>query len=192
MVPTAQDCSSAGLRQGKGRASMSSQGSVRVRSLLRSLFSGGTTTHSCARCGSTTHPMIFTAAIHSMAYSAGLRSRIPPRWPNSLQNTLIVNCLLPSRASTGKAALLLIGTTNLDTQRLAIWNIGEIASSNHAGALQLFRQILLASTAVPGLFPPVRINVAASRLRARRVARRRRSLNAGFSAACQRVLPGPR
>jgi predicted acylesterase/phospholipase RssA len=61
-----------------------------------------------------------------------------------------------------KGRLLLIGTTNLDTQRLAIWNMGEIASSNHAGALQLFRQILLASTAVPGLFPPVRINVAAA------------------------------
>ena len=63
-----------------------------------------------------------------------------------------------------KGRLLLIGTTNLDTQRLAIWNMGEIAASGHPRALHLFRQILLASTAVPGLFPPVRIDVDAAGL----------------------------
>lgn len=61
-----------------------------------------------------------------------------------------------------KGRLLLIGTTNLDTQRMAVWNMGEIAASGHPRALELFRQVLLASTAVPGLFPPVRINVDAA------------------------------
>lgn len=63
-----------------------------------------------------------------------------------------------------KGRLLLIGTTNLDTQRLAVWNMGEIAASGHPRALHLFQQILLASTAVPGLFPPVHINVQATGL----------------------------
>lgn len=63
-----------------------------------------------------------------------------------------------------KGRLLLVGTTNLDTQRLAVWNMGEIAESRHPRALDLFRQILLASTAVPGLFPPVRIDVQAAGL----------------------------
>lgn len=63
-----------------------------------------------------------------------------------------------------KGRLLLVGTTNLDTQRLAVWNMGEIAASRHPRALDLFRQILLASTAVPGLFPPVRIDVQAAGL----------------------------
>lgn len=63
-----------------------------------------------------------------------------------------------------KGRLLLIGTTNLDTQRLAVWNMGEIAASGHPQALHLFRQILLASTAVPGLFPSVRIDVQAAGL----------------------------
>lgn len=63
-----------------------------------------------------------------------------------------------------KGRLLLIGTTNLDTQRLAVWNMGEIAASGHPRALHLFRQVLLASTAVPGLFPPVRIDVEAAGL----------------------------
>jgi hypothetical protein len=54
---------------------------------------------------------------------------------------------------------LLIGTTNLDVQRPVIWNIGAIAASGRAGAIELVRKILLASAAVPGLFPPVMIDV---------------------------------
>lgn len=60
-----------------------------------------------------------------------------------------------------KGRLLLIGTTNLDVQRPVIWNMGAIARSSHTGALDLFRKILLASAAVPGVFPPVMIDVNA-------------------------------
>ena len=56
---------------------------------------------------------------------------------------------------------LLIGTTNLDAQRPVIWDMGKIASSGHPEALQLFRNILLASASIPGVFPPVFINVQA-------------------------------
>jgi hypothetical protein len=58
-----------------------------------------------------------------------------------------------------KGRLLLIGTTNLDAQRPVIWNIGAIADSGHPGALDLIRQILRASAAVPGAFQPVLIDV---------------------------------
>ena len=58
-----------------------------------------------------------------------------------------------------KGRLLLIGTTNLDVQRPVIWNIGAIAASGRPGAIELVRKILLASAAVPGLFPPVMIDV---------------------------------
>ena len=60
-----------------------------------------------------------------------------------------------------KGRLLLIGTTALDVQRPVIWNIGAIAASGKPGAIELFRKILLASAAVPGLFPPVMIDVEA-------------------------------
>jgi predicted acylesterase/phospholipase RssA len=50
---------------------------------------------------------------------------------------------------------LLIGTTNLDAQRPVIWDMGRIASSGDPGALELFRNVLLASAAIPSLFPPV-------------------------------------
>ena len=52
--------------------------------------------------------------------------------------------------------LLLIGTTNIHTGRPVIWNMGEIAA---AAKLELFRKIMLASAAVPFLFPPVTFNV---------------------------------
>ena len=58
-----------------------------------------------------------------------------------------------------RGRLLLIGTTNLDTEGPVIWNIGAIAASGKPGALELIHKILLASAAVPGGFPPVMINV---------------------------------
>lgn len=54
---------------------------------------------------------------------------------------------------------LFIGTTNLEAQRGVIWNIGVLANSGQKGALQLFHQILLASSAIPGAFEPVLIDV---------------------------------
>lgn len=58
-----------------------------------------------------------------------------------------------------KGRILLIGTTNLDTQRPVLWDMGRIAMSNNRDALALFRKILLASATLPGIFPPVRIQV---------------------------------
>jgi Patatin-like phospholipase len=57
--------------------------------------------------------------------------------------------------------VLLVGTTNLDAQRPVIWNMGEIAASRHPYALELFRQVILASVSVPGVFAPVHIKVRA-------------------------------
>ena len=58
-----------------------------------------------------------------------------------------------------KGRLLMIGTTNIDAQRPVIWNIGAIAASGHPGALDLVRKILRASSAIPGAFQPVLIDV---------------------------------
>ncbi|MEZ0305804.1 MAG: patatin-like phospholipase family protein [Hyphomicrobiaceae bacterium] len=58
-----------------------------------------------------------------------------------------------------KGRLLLIATTNLDTGKLVIWNIGAIAASAHPRRLELVRKIVLASAALPGMFPPVMLDV---------------------------------
>lgn len=59
-----------------------------------------------------------------------------------------------------KGRLLLVSTTNLDTGKLVIWNIGAIAASANPHRLELVRKIILASAAIPGLFPPVMIDAA--------------------------------
>ena len=60
-----------------------------------------------------------------------------------------------------KGRMLLIGTTDLDARRGVIWNMGKIAVSGQPGSLELFQKILLASSAIPGVFPPTMINVEA-------------------------------
>lgn len=54
---------------------------------------------------------------------------------------------------------LYIGTTNMDAQRLSIWNMGLIATYGTAEALDLFRKIMVASASIPAAFPPVMIEV---------------------------------
>lgn len=62
-------------------------------------------------------------------------------------------------AEHAKGRILLIGTTNLDARRGVIWNIGKIAASGSPQALDLVRDILVASAAIPGAFPPTMIDV---------------------------------
>ncbi len=54
---------------------------------------------------------------------------------------------------------LYVGTTNLDSKRLVVWDMGAIASGKRPGRTELFRNILLASCSVPGILPPVAIDV---------------------------------
>jgi predicted patatin/cPLA2 family phospholipase len=58
-----------------------------------------------------------------------------------------------------KGRLLFILTTNLDQARPVIWNIGAIASSNNPKARELIINVLLASTSIPVVFPPVMLDV---------------------------------
>jgi len=57
---------------------------------------------------------------------------------------------------------LFVVTTNLDAERSVVWNMGAIAVHGGDDGLDLFRTVLLASSAIPGGFPPVLINVEAN------------------------------
>ena len=57
---------------------------------------------------------------------------------------------------------LFVVTSNLDAERYVVWNMGAIAAHGGESAVQLFRNVLLASTSIPGLFPPVLIDVEAN------------------------------
>jgi predicted acylesterase/phospholipase RssA len=56
---------------------------------------------------------------------------------------------------------LLIATTNLDSQKATIWDMGAIATQGGEKAVRLFRDVLVASATLPGLFPPKLIDVEA-------------------------------
>ncbi|MDD1528843.1 alpha/beta hydrolase [Bradyrhizobium sp. WBOS7] len=57
-----------------------------------------------------------------------------------------------------KGRKLLIATTDLDTQRTAIWDMGKIAAVGTPEALKLFRDVMAASASIPLVFPPIMID----------------------------------
>ncbi|GJE27472.1 patatin-like phospholipase family protein [Methylobacterium organophilum] len=65
-------------------------------------------------------------------------------------------------AEHAKGRRLLVATTQIDTERPILWDMGALASEGGPAALTLFRAIILASTAVPGVFPPVRLPVVSA------------------------------
>ena len=64
-------------------------------------------------------------------------------------------------AEHAKGRRLFVGTTNLDTQRPVVWNMGAIASVDRPEARRLFRQVLLASASIPVAFSPQYVSVEA-------------------------------
>jgi predicted acylesterase/phospholipase RssA len=87
----------------------------------------------------------------AMADNAPLRRTVAKYFDQSVFDAIA--------AENKKGRILLIGTTNLDARRPVIWNIGQIAESNQPGALKLVQDILVASAAIPGAFPPMMIDV---------------------------------
>ncbi len=90
-------------------------------------------------------------------------------WPlKDLIAKQITPALLADIAAAHKSGRrLFVVTTDLDAERSVVWNMGAIAA--HAAdknggdaALALFRSVLLASSAIPGGFPPVLIDVEAN------------------------------
>lgn len=62
-------------------------------------------------------------------------------------------------AEYAKGRFLLVGTADLDARRGIIWDMGKIASYGGPKAVDLFVSIMLASSAIPGAFPPTLIDV---------------------------------
>jgi predicted acylesterase/phospholipase RssA len=60
---------------------------------------------------------------------------------------------------SAKGKLLLVATTDLDKSETVVWNMGAIAAAGGEPARTLFRDILVASSSIPGVFPPVMISV---------------------------------
>jgi predicted acylesterase/phospholipase RssA len=69
------------------------------------------------------------------------------------------NLLRAVAAEHAKGRRLLVATTNLDTEKLMVWDMGAIATHGGPAARNLFAEVLIASASVPGIFPPTLIPV---------------------------------
>lgn len=86
---------------------------------------------------------------HSMVDVSGFERKV--------RHAVDVTMLNQLALERSKGRLLLIATTSLDNQKMAIWDIGKIAQIGTPEARYLIQDIIIASSAVPGLFPATRI-----------------------------------
>ena len=77
-------------------------------------------------------------------------------------NYIDANFVAAVATEYAKGRLLLIVTTNLDSQRTAIWDMGRIASLRTPEALNLFRDVVAASASLPVVFPPMLVTAEAN------------------------------
>jgi hypothetical protein len=85
-------------------------------------------------------------------------------WPlkRLIEKRVTAELVAEIAAEHRKGRRLLVVTTNADAGRRVIWDMGAIAQKGDEAALKLFREVLLASSAIPGFFTPVLIDVEAN------------------------------
>ncbi len=85
-------------------------------------------------------------------------------WPlkELIEKRVTPKMLADVAAEHRKGRRFLVATTNQDAGRRVIWNMGAIAARGDDKALKLFRDVLLASSSIPGFFQPVMIDVEAN------------------------------
>ena len=85
-------------------------------------------------------------------------------WPLArlIEKRVTADLLTAIAAEHKRGRRLLVVTTNVDTGRRVVWNMGAIAAKGGDASLKLFRDVLLASSSIPGFFPPVTIDVEAN------------------------------
>jgi len=85
-------------------------------------------------------------------------------WPlkDTIAKKVTPELLADIAAEHNRGRRLFIASFDLDAERPMVWNMGAIAAHGGEDALKLFRTVLLASSALPGAFPPVLIDVEAN------------------------------
>lgn len=90
----------------------------------------------------------------------GVNSGEPLR---ELVDMIVTDALIEAVArEAARGRILLVATTDLDRQEPVLWDLGAIAAQGGEQAKALFRDVVVASASVPGLFPPVIIEVSAA------------------------------
>jgi hypothetical protein len=115
-----------------------------------------------------------SAAYHDPVLRGLAHDRLTPLFKPSLYSSSAIKQLTEKyvddallravSAERDKGRSLLVATTDLDSQKTVIWDLGAIAGwaqepGHTAEALKLFRTVLLASSSIPGVFPPTLIGL---------------------------------
>jgi len=85
-------------------------------------------------------------------------------WPlkDTIGKKVTPELLADVAAEHRRGRRLFVTSFDVDAERPVVWNMGAIAAHGGEDGLALFRSVLLASTALPGAFPPVLIDVEAN------------------------------
>lgn len=85
-------------------------------------------------------------------------------WPlrDLLAKRITPELLADIAAEHRKGRRLFVVTADMDAERPVLWDMGAIAAQGGDAARKLFRDVLLAASAIPGIFPPVYIDVEAN------------------------------
>ena len=94
---------------------------------------------------------------------AGTPESLVDAWPlrRLVDRAITANLLRDVAAAHDRGRRFFVVTTNLDAGRPVVWNMGAIARRSGDQALTLFKQVLLASSSIPGVFQPTLIDVHA-------------------------------
>ncbi|QMW22521.1 patatin-like phospholipase family protein [Sandaracinobacteroides saxicola] len=86
-----------------------------------------------------------------------LRGAVYDRTPleNELKRTITPEVVEKVAAEHRKGRRLYVATVDLDKGVLVPWDMGRIASSSEPGKVDVYRAVLAASAAIPGVFRPV-------------------------------------
>ena len=95
--------------------------------------------------------------IRGLCMGTGVMTAAPLEKILELQVNDELMCDLRTAHAQGRR--LYVGTGNILTNRLAVWDLGAIASSGRPDAALLVRKILVASCAAPGVVTPVEFTV---------------------------------
>lgn len=90
----------------------------------------------------------FAALVAPSLFSSGSLRRL-------IDDSVTSEMLRQIAAEHATGRRLLVVTTNLDTEEPVIWDMGVVATGGDDRALALFRNVLLASASIPGIFSPV-------------------------------------
>jgi predicted acylesterase/phospholipase RssA len=93
----------------------------------------------------------------SIPFSPAVASNLPLK--NLIYQAVTPDVIAKVAAGHRAGRRLYVGTTDLDTRKLVSWDMGAIAVRGTPESADLFRAILLASCSVPGMLPPVPIEI---------------------------------